>query len=96
MSERISSKTISSDVILYQIALALMINTCIFLVLKSTLSRRLGTGFIDFKYVIGALVDLFNSCQLYISYIRHVKLFLRALIKEKICHYLPGDMGEGL
>ena len=25
----------------------LLINTCVFLVLKSTLSRRLGTGFID-------------------------------------------------
>ena len=66
-------------------------NTCIILVLKSTLGRRLGKGFID--HVIGALVDLFNSCQLHISCTRYIKISLRCLIKEKVCHCLPGDIG---
>ena len=71
-------------------------NTCIFLVLKSTLGGRLGTGFIDFKHVVHSLVDLFNSRQLHISYRQYAKLFLRSLIKENVCHYLPGDIrGKG-
>ena len=41
----------------------------------------------------GSLVDLFNLCQLHISYTIDVKL-LRYLIKEKVCHYFPGGMGE--
>ena len=67
----------------------------IFLILKSTLGRRLKTGFLQiFKHVTGSLVDLFNSCQLHISYTKYVNYFLRFLIKEKVCHYLPDDMGE--
>ena len=54
----------------FEMDLALMMNTCIFLVLKSTLGRRLGTGFKNFK-----LIDLFNLCQLHISYAKHVKIF---------------------
>ena len=43
-----------------------MINTRIFLVLKSTLGRRLETG-----------SDLFNSCQLHISYTKYINLFFK-------------------
>ena len=41
------------------------------------------------------LADLFNSCQLHISYAKFVTLFLRSLIKEKVCQYLAGYMGGG-
>ena len=64
-----------------------------FLGLISRLGRRLGTGFIDFKHVIGSLVDLFNLCQLHVSYTKYLNYFLRSLIKEKVCHYLAGGMG---
>ena len=47
-----------------------------------------------FKHIAGSLVD-FNLCQVHISYTRHVRLFLRSFIKEKVCHCLPGDMGVG-
>ena len=43
-----------------------------------------------FKHA-GSKVNLFNLCQLHISYAIYVKL-LRSLIKEKVCHYLPGNM----
>ena len=45
--QSISCKIISSVVILYKIDLDFMMNVCIFLVLKSTLGRRLGTDFKD-------------------------------------------------
>ena len=48
-----------------------------------------------FKHVAGSLVDLFISCQLHISYTRHVKLFLKVLDQEKSCHYLRVDIGAG-
>ena len=53
--------------------------------------------------MFGSLVDLFDSCQLHVSYTKHL-LFLslfssfkiiKSLIKEKVCQYLPGDMGGG-
>ena len=60
-------------------------NTCIFLILKSTLSRRIAAGFsLIFKYVIGSLLDLFNMCQLYISYTKYVKLFFKVLNQRKL------------
>ena len=40
------------------------------------------------------LVHLLDSCQLYISYTKYVNFFLRSLIKEKSCHYFPGDIGR--
>ena len=45
--------------------------------------RRLETGLQIFKYIAGSLVDLFNSCQLHISNIRHVKLFFKVLDQGK-------------
>ena len=45
--------------------------------------------------MVSSLVDLFNLCQLHISYTKYVKLFLRSLTKEKLYHYLPGDMEGG-
>ena len=45
--QSISCIIISSVVILYKIDLDFMMNVCIFLVLKSTLGRRLGTDFKD-------------------------------------------------
>ena len=53
---------------------------------------RPGTGFTEFKHA-GLLADLFNLCQLHISYTKYVKLS-RSFIMEKVCHYLPSDMGE--
>ena len=55
-----------------------------FLILKCTLGRRLGTDFLQiFKHVTGSLVDLFNSCQLHISYTTHAKLFFKVLDQGK-------------
>ena len=45
--------------------------------------------------MVGSLLDLFNLCQLHISYTKYVKLFLRSLTKEKLYHCLPGDMEGG-
>ena len=28
------------------------------------------------------------------SYTKYVKLFFKVCVKEKLCHYLPGDMGR--
>ena len=61
------------QVVMYQFLIhnekiVLMMNSGIFLVLKSTLSRRLGTGVIDLLN-ISSLADRFSSCQLHSSYI---------------------------
>ena len=82
-------------------------NTCIFLVLKPTLGRRLGSVLWIFKHV-DLLVDLFNSCQLHTSYTKYVKLFLKVFDQGKfvtIClvtsgvggvvkKVINGDIGE--
>ena len=49
-------------------------NTCIFLVLKFTLERRLGTGLQIFKHVTGSLN---------ISYAKYVKIFFKAFDQGK-------------
>ena len=56
-------------------------NACIFLVLKSTLDRRLGA-------------DFTNPCRLYVGYTKDVKSFLRSFIMEKGFQYLPGGSGR--
>ena len=61
----------------------LLMNTCIGLLLKSTLGRRLGTGFIDLQISFWLLVDLFNSYQLHISYTKYVKLFFKFFDQAK-------------
>ena len=45
-----------------------------------------------FKHIVGSLIGLFISYQLHISYTKYEKFFLRSLIKEKVCHYLSGDI----
>ena len=58
--------------------LVLLMNTCIFLVLKSTLGGRL---------VHASYISVIENTQNY---------FLEPLIKEKVCHILPGDVEEGV
>ena len=73
-----------------KIDLALLQNISIVLVLKFTLARRLGRGFIDLLTCccLGSIVGLFNSCQLNIIYTNCVKLLFKTF------HYLPGDLGR--
>ena len=74
---------------------SVLMTSGIFLVLKSTLSRRLRTSVIDLLNIVSSLGDLFSSCQLHNSYERYGKLFLRSLIKKKPCYHLPVDIREG-
>ena len=61
-------------------------NTCIFLVLKSTLNRWqiFKRALQIFKHVVGSL---------HISYTKYTKLFVKVFDQGNICHYLPGDTG---
>ena len=82
--------------------LVLLINTCIFFVLECTLGIGGQEQVLQiFKHVFGSLVDLFNSCQIHISYMKYEQIMKKMkiwknLIKEKVCRSLPGDMGEGV
>ena len=70
------------QVVMYQFLIhnkknSLLMTSGIFLVLKSTLSRRLRTSVIDLLNIVSSLGDLFSSCQLHSSYTKYVKLFFK-------------------
>ena len=69
--------------------IVLMMNSSVFLVLKCTLSRRLGIGVIDLLNIVSSLADLFSSCQLHNSYTKYIKLFLSAFDQGKSLSPFP-------